>query len=186
MHRGPVLALLAAHEPRAAPGAEAAALREILAFVRTHPDCLERHCAPGHLTGSAWIVSPCRRRVLLTHHRKLDRWLQLGGHADGDGDLLAVARREAAEESGLAGLRVVSPAIFDVDRHWIPERPAQPGHFHHDLRFLLEGDPAEPLRLTRESKALAWVELGAVAALNPEDSIARLVRKTPDSAGAAG
>jgi 8-oxo-dGTP pyrophosphatase MutT (NUDIX family) len=109
MHRGPVLALLAAHVTRAEPGAEAAALREILAFVRAEPECLERRCAPGHLTGSAWIVSPCRRRVLLTHHHKLDRWLQLGGHADGDGDLLAVARREAEEESGLAGLRVVSP-----------------------------------------------------------------------------
>jgi 8-oxo-dGTP pyrophosphatase MutT (NUDIX family) len=96
-----------------------------------------------------------------------------------------VARREAEEESGLAGLRVLSSAIFDVDRHWIPERPGQPGHFHHDLRFLLEGDPAETLRLTHESKALAWVELGAVAALNPEESIARLVRKTPAAAGAA-
>jgi 8-oxo-dGTP pyrophosphatase MutT (NUDIX family) len=185
MHRASVLALLAAHVSRAEPGAEAAALQEMLAFVRAEPECLERRCAPGHLTGSAWIVSPCRRRVLLTHHHKLDRWLQLGGHADGDGDLLAVARREAEEESGLAGLRVVSPAIFDVDRHWIPERPGQPGHFHHDLRFLLEGDPAETLRLTHESKALAWVELGAVAALNPEESIARLVRKTPAAAGAA-
>jgi 8-oxo-dGTP pyrophosphatase MutT (NUDIX family) len=169
--------------PRAESGAEAAALAEILAFVGAQPDCLERHCAPGHLTGSAWIVSPCRRRVLLTHHHKLDRWLQLGGHADGDGDLLAVARREAEEESGLTGLRLLSPAVFDVDRHWIPERPGQPGHFHHDLRFLLEADPAEPLRLTHESKALAWVELGAVAALNPEESLARLVRKTPAAAG---
>lgn len=186
MHRAPVLALLAAHVNRAEPGAEAAALREILTFVRAHPDCLERRCVPGHLTGSAWIVSPCRRRVLLTHHHKLDRWLQLGGHADGDGDLLAVARREAEEESGLAGLRVLSRGIFDVDRHWIPERPGQPGHFHLDLRFLLEADPEEPLRVSHESKALAWVELGAVAALNPEESLARLVRKTPAPARAGG
>ena len=85
-----------------------------LDFVRAHPDCLARTCAPGHLTGSAWIVSPDRRRTLLTHHRKLGKWLQLGGHADGDADLLAVALREAREESGLRGLRVVDASLFPV------------------------------------------------------------------------
>ena len=133
---------------------------------------------PGHLTGSAWIVSPDRTRTLLTHHHKLDKWLQLGGHADGQSDLLAAALREAREESGLTRLRVISREIFDVDRHWIPPRKTDPGHYHYDLRFLLEADPAEPLAISSESKDLAWVELERVAVLNPEESMARMVRKT--------
>lgn len=149
-----------------------------LAFVMAEAACLERTCVPGHLTGSAWIVSPDRSQVLLTHHRKLDKWLQLGGHADGDGDLLAVALREAREESGLTTVRALAPDVFDLDRHWIPPRQTEPGHFHYDLRFLLEADPAEPLILSSESKELAWVDLGRVTTLNPEASIARMVEKT--------
>ena len=83
-------------------------------FVETHADCLERACGPGHLTGSAWIVSPDRTRTLLTHHHKLDKWLQLGGHADGDGDLLGVALREAREESGLARVRAVTAEYVEI------------------------------------------------------------------------
>jgi 8-oxo-dGTP pyrophosphatase MutT (NUDIX family) len=173
-----VLTLLRAHRERAATAEESAAVAETIALAESHPDCLARSCRPGHLTGSAWIVSPDRRRTLLTLHRKLGKWLQLGGHADGDPDLLAVALREAREESGLSGLRVVDPRIFDVDRHWIPARGAEPGHWHHDLRFMIEADPADPLKISSESKALGWVEVAAVAGLNPEESMARMVRKT--------
>ena len=152
---------------------------DTIRFVETHADCLLRSCVPGHLTGSAWIVSPDLTRVLLTHHLKLDKWLQLGGHADGDGDLLAVALREAREESGLSRVRPLSPQIFDVERHLIPARKAEPAHYHYDLRFLIEADPAEPLmRAHTESKDLAWVGLERVTALNPEESMARMVRKT--------
>lgn len=160
--------------------------RDTIAFVEARADCLLRSCAPGHLTGSAWIVSPDRGRTLLTHHHKLDKWLQLGGHADGETDLLAAALREAREESGLARLRAVSPEVFDLDRHWIPPRKSEPGHYHYDLRFLIEADPAEPLVVTRESKELAWVELAGVAARNGEESMARMVRKTTSSAWARG
>src|SRR5882724_8687217 len=117
MHRAAVLKLLRAHAPRASDAHEAAMTAEIIRFTQAHADCLLRSCAPGHLTGSAWIVSPDRTRTLLTHHHKLDKWLQLGGHADGDGDLLAVALREAREEGGLTRLRPVSTEIFDFDRH---------------------------------------------------------------------
>ena len=120
---------------------------ETIRFVETHEDCLLRSCGPGHLTGSAWIVDVTRTRTLLTHHRKLDKWLQLGGHADGESDLLAAALREAREESGLTRLRAVSPEIFDVDRHWIPPRKTDPGHYHYDLRFLFEADPSELLAI---------------------------------------
>jgi 8-oxo-dGTP pyrophosphatase MutT (NUDIX family) len=178
MHREPVLALLRRHAAKALDAHEAAMTAETIRFVETQADCLLRSCGPGHLTGSAWVVDPERGRTLLTHHRKLDKWLQLGGHADGDGDLLAVAEREAREESGLAGVHAVSREIFDLDRHWIPERKGEPGHFHYDLRFMLVADPRERIVVTSESKDLAWVPLEQVTQLNPEESMARMVRKT--------
>lgn len=157
---------------------EQAMAREFAPFIRAHADCLWRTCVPGHLTASAWIVDAARRRTLLTHHRKLDRWLQLGGHVDGDPDLAASALREAREESGLTQLVLVSAEIFDLDRHRIPARGAEPEHWHYDVRFLIEADPDEPFVVTGESKDLAWVELARVAELNPEASLRRLVRKT--------
>jgi 8-oxo-dGTP pyrophosphatase MutT (NUDIX family) len=178
MHRAGALRLLLAHGERALAREEALAVAETISFVEAHPDCLLRTCLLGHLTGSAWIVSRDRRQTLLTHHSKLGKWLQLGGHADGDPDLLAVALREAREESGLSSLTVVSPALFDVDRHWIGSRGAEPGHWHHDMRFMIEADPAEPLVISSESKELSWVDVASVAALNPEESMARMVRKT--------
>jgi 8-oxo-dGTP pyrophosphatase MutT (NUDIX family) len=152
--------------------------RATMAFVEREADCLWRTCRPGHLTGSAWVVSPDRRRVLLVHHRKLDRWLQPGGHADGDEDLGRVACREVREETGVGNLKMILPGIFDLDVHEIPARGAEPAHRHYDLRYLFEADPAIPLVVTRESRALAWVELGQVAALNSEASLGRMVGKT--------
>src|SRR5688572_24376371 len=103
MHRRSLISLLEAYTPSDAT--DAAARDRILRFVRAHDDCFERTLLEGHVTGSAWIVNPARTRCLLTHHRKLDRWLQLGGHADGQTDILEVAMREAVEESGLTSLR---------------------------------------------------------------------------------
>ena len=179
MHRATVLRLLRGHLPHAADAHEAAMTAEIIRFVETHADCFARTCAPGHLTGSAWVVDAPRRRVLLTHHRKLAKWLQPGGHADGDPDLLAVALREAREETGLTRLRAVSSEPFDVDRHWIPPHGGIPGHWHLDLRFLVEADSEEELCVSDESHDVRWADLGAVAALNPEEALQRMVRKTP-------
>lgn len=174
----PLLALLHRHAARASDPHELTMTAETIRFVETHTDCLLRSQLSGHLTGSAWVLNAGRTRTLLTHHRKLEKWLQLGGHADGDADLLAVALREAGEESGLTRVTPVSPEIFDLDRHWIPERKTEPAHWHYDLRFMFEADETEPLVVTHESKELAWVDVSSVTALNPEESMARMVRKT--------
>lgn len=157
---------------------EAAMVSDGLSFMAGHPDCLVRTCLSGHLTGSAWIVSPARDRVLLVHHRKLDRWLQPGGHADGDSDLAAVALRETSEETGLAAARLVSPEIFDFDRHWIPARGDEPGHWHYDFRFLIEADPEAPLLISEESNELKWFALEEVEAVARGGSLLRMVAKT--------
>ncbi len=131
----------------------------------------------GHFTGSAWLVSADGRRVLLTHHRKLGRWLQLGGHADGDRDLARVALREAEEESGLADL-VVDPAIFDLDRHWIPERGSEPGHWHYDIRHVVRATGAETFTVGEESLDLAWKDIATIAADDTADaSLRRMARR---------
>lgn len=173
-----LLGLLRTHAAQPLDPREAAMTAEVIRFVTAEPRCAERSLAAGHLTGSAWIVDPTRTRTLLTHHRKLGKWLQLGGHADGELDLLAVALREAREESGLTRLRPVSPALFDVDRHWIPPRKTDPGHWHYDLRFMIEAAPGEPLVVSDESHDLAWIEIHRMADYNPEESMLRMARKT--------
>jgi len=178
MRRTPVLRLLGDHLANGLGEHEALMTRRTIAFVESEVHCLERDCIQGHLTGSAWVISPDRRRVLLTHHQKLDKWLQLGGHADGDSDLAAVALREAGEESGLENLRLLRTDIFDEDVHEIPARGLVPAHVHYDLRFLIEANPATPLIVTSESRDLQWVVLEKVRHLHHEESLGRLVRKT--------
>lgn len=116
----------------------------------------------GHFTGSAFVVSADGRRALLLHHAKLDRWLQPGGHADGDPDLAAVALREAEEETGLAGL-VVEGGIFDLDRHAIPARGAEPEHQHWDVRYVVRCTAGETPAINAESRAFAWRDIEDLA-----------------------
>ncbi|MBL8173498.1 MAG: NUDIX hydrolase [Bryobacterales bacterium] len=176
MSRQRLLQQLAAHAPSTE---EEAAMRTRLAeFVTDHEDCFDRALTVGHVTGSAWIVDRERTHVLLTHHRKLDKWLQLGGHADGDADVLRVAMREACEESGLQTLSPVSESIFDVDIHAIPARNSEPEHFHYDVRYALEADRTEGIVLSDESHELRWVPVEEVRMLTEEESVLRMVRKT--------
>lgn len=131
----------------------------------------------AHFTGSAWLVSADGERVLLMHHRKLDRWLQPGGHADGDTDLARVALREAEEETGLAGLHV-DGGIFDIDRHRIAARGNEPEHWHYDLRYVVRASADESFVVNAESHALAWRPVNEVAADETLDtSLRRMARK---------
>ena len=175
MHRTLLLAKLDAYT--AFDQAETRMYTVLERFVQAHPQCFERSLEIGHITGSAWIVDLDKTHVLLTHHRKLDRWLQLGGHADGDPDILNVAWREAREESGLENVKSVSQDIYDLDVHAIPASSKEPAHFHYDVRFLFIADRHTPLVISSESKDLAWVPVVDIEKYSVDDSILRMVHK---------
>lgn len=175
MHRDPLLRLLAAYARRFP--AERAVAEGFTAFVAAHPDCFERTCVPGHVTGSAWVVSHDRTQFLLTHHRKLGRWLQVGGHSDGDPDTAAVALREATEESGIAGLVLATPEPLDLDAHEIPARGDEPAHVHYDVRFLIVAPSGATIAISEESLDLRWFPADAPLAVASDESVARLMRK---------
>ena len=156
---------------------EAAEQALFIGFLGSEGALFERSHPPGHFTGSCWLVSADGERVLLTHHRKLGRWLQLGGHADGDPDLAQVALREAEEESGLVDL-VVEPVIFDIDRHAIPARGEEPEHWHYDVRFVVRATGSETFAISEESLALAWKPVAEIAADPTSDpSLRRMATK---------
>lgn len=153
-------------------------------FVRANPDCFERANLDGHVTGSAWIVSADRSHYLLTHHRKLGRWLQLGGHSDGDPDPARVALREVREESGLHELELVRDGAellpLDVDVHLIPARAGEPAHLHHDVRYLLIAAPGQDLVASSESVDLRWFPLESLEPLAGEASLLRMAARARD------
>ena len=178
MHRSELLGLLDRHQTRFME--EAAYIDRTQVFVQGHEDCFHCDLWPGHVTGSAWVVSPDRRRVLLLHHRKHDQWFQPGGHADGDADILRVALRETSEETGLdaSHIRLVNGEIFDLDVHTISESRRGPRHEHFDIRFLVEMDDDLEIPGNDESHDILWVELHEVARYNNNRSTHRMVEKT--------
>jgi hypothetical protein len=172
-------AIVAGYRP--VSSTQAAERDRILAFIDAHPhDAHRRECAPGHLTAGTILVDAARQRVLLHHHAKLDRWLQFGGHADGDGNLRGVAWRETVEESGIVPAWL-SEAPIDVDVHVIPARPAQgtrpaePQHLHLDVRYLAVAPEGATAVRSEESHDLAWLTRAECASLELDDSISRLI-----------
>ena len=131
----------------------------------------------GHVTGSSWILDESGQNVVLVFHGKLRKWVQPGGHCEGEGDVLSVAMREAREETGL-DVRADEEAIFDVDAHEIPEYWNTPAHVHYDVRFLLRADSSQTPVVSDESGAVKWVSLDESRELSGEDSIARMIAKT--------
>jgi 8-oxo-dGTP pyrophosphatase MutT (NUDIX family) len=131
--------------------------QEMLNFIEAFPNCFERSLEKGHFTGSCWLLNKDGSKALLMHHTKLNKWLQLGGHCDGDRDILGVAIKEAQEESGIKNIVPVSKEIFDIDIHPIPERTSRPEHLHYDVRFLLQVASDEEIVQNRESKELRWI-----------------------------
>jgi 8-oxo-dGTP pyrophosphatase MutT (NUDIX family) len=170
-----LLGLLARHVPH--DSHEGAMLERMIRFVDSTPAALDWQHPDGHITGSAWVLDPSRSRVLLTFHRKLERWLQLGGHVEGSETVAEAALREAQEESGIAGISLHTLAVFDVDIHEIPATPKRAAHLHYDVRFLCAA-PGDTPRATAESKEVRWVPLADVASFNPDASMLRMLAKT--------
>ncbi len=184
MHRQPLLQHLdryAARYPR-----ETEVVARIRALVESHADCFERTCRPGHITGSAWVLSHDRSKVLLVHHAKLDRWLQPGGHADGETEIAEVVLREVREETGLTRLTLPTTGgvlvPLDLDVHIIPERIKNgelidDSHEHHDVRFLVVAEPDQQIAISEESHDLGWFTHAEVLAHTDEESVLRMLRK---------
>lgn len=175
MSKGVLIQSLEAYAP--ADELEAQHKVKILHFLRTESHCYERRNLNGHLTASSLILNQSRDKALMLHHAKLQIWLQPGGHADGETDLLGVALKEAQEETGLSTFKVLSKDIFDVDMHLIPSHKQVPAHYHLDIRFLLEADSQIPLISNHESNQLAWIPFTEMKAFNGDESVLRMVRK---------
>lgn len=159
--------------------------RRVLAFCSTHPDALLRSCAEAHITASALVVDPATGRFVVLLHRKLGRWLQPGGHADGDGDLASVALKEASEETGIPGLVVRRPAL-DLDIHEV-RPPGEAPHLHLDVRYVVEAPPGSssaPPPGNEESTAIRWVAVADLDSLDVDDSLRRLVGRAHRSGDA--
>jgi 8-oxo-dGTP pyrophosphatase MutT (NUDIX family) len=181
-----VIAVLEQHP--CADEKEAQDVQRIIELARLHPNIFSPLCEVGHITGSALIVHPPTRRVLLNHHRKFDRWMQFGGHMDNDLAPHVTALREAREESGLSdvhafdathlsGASHLTPRPFDVDIHIVPQRGDRPEHLHLDLRYLVTTDAPDAIATSDESLDVRWFSLDALDALNLEPGVWRMIRK---------
>ncbi|WP_375580857.1 NUDIX hydrolase [Marivirga tractuosa] len=132
----------------------------------------------AHFTASAWIINPNSEEVLLLHHKKLNKWLQPGGHADGQTDLEKVAKKEAEEETALNNLQLITNKIFDIDIHIIPENKGIPEHYHFDVRFAYFCTEIEKTQINSESNNFHWIKLNSVETLTKEPSILRMAEKS--------
>jgi 8-oxo-dGTP pyrophosphatase MutT (NUDIX family) len=178
MHRRELLNLLNHYHSRFME--EVSHVKRAIEYVNRHENVFDRHLLPAHVTGSAWVVSPDREQVLLLHHRKHAQWFQPGGHADGDADIVRVARRECAEETGLdpIHIRLIETSIFDVDIHTIPAMTDAPQHEHIDIRFVVEIDDRLAIPGNDESNAITWLPLHQVLRYNNSRSTYRMLEKT--------
>jgi len=168
-------AQLAAHH--CADDKEARDVAFVREFLRAHPaNAHLRSQLEGHLTGSGFVLDAARARVLLLRHKRLLRWLQPGGHGEGEIDPQEIALREIAEETGLTDLLPLGKGLFDVDVHPIPARPGEPAHLHLDLRYAFVASGRGEPRLSQESLAWRWFPLDALPG-DADESLQRAIGK---------
>lgn len=150
---------------------------EMIKFVLENERCFDRSLEIGHVTASCWLVnSTTGSHALLMHHAKIGKWFQLGGHCDGNPDVLSVCIKEAQEESGIQKIQCISQYVFDLDIHLIPANKNETEHYHYDVRFLLQSTGDDKLVKNRESKSLMWVGKGdPLPTSNP--SVVRMFNK---------
>ncbi len=152
--------------------------KQMLDFLNNHTNPFSRTTKEGHFTGSAFLINSNGTKFLLMHHLKLDKWLQPGGHADGNDDLLIVSIQEAREETGIYEIEPVFENIYDIDIHTIPANSREPEHKHYDVRFLLKAGQDNFVK-NSESKALTWIEFSSYNSfkISLENSIKRMIKK---------
>lgn len=157
---------------------EARHLEKVKKFITEHDNLFERSNLAGHITGSAFLFNRDHSKVLLTHHKKLQDWFQFGGHSDGDANTLRVAARETTEESGITDFAPLTPTIFDLDVHQIPDNPKknEPAHYHYDLRFAFV-TPTEKFVVSEESDTLQWFTLAEFKKLPATPARTRFIQK---------
>ena len=146
----------------------------VVGLIGEREDAFSRNPEHGHITASALVVSQDCKALLMTHHAKLDRWLQLGGHCDGLKDPYFVAKKEAYEESGLVEIHSLAADIVDIDIHAIPASAREPEHWHYDLRYVFQADRHAALQLSHESRQLRWVALDELESVTDAASVLRL------------
>lgn len=174
MKRNKLLSLIERYNPSLD---EVQAKQEIINFIKNNENCFDRELSIGHITGSSWLLNKEGDKALLLHHNKLDRWFQLGGHADGESDILAVAIKEAMEESGINAIEPVISEIFDIDVHKIPANSKENEHYHYDIRFLLQVKSDETILLNSEAKELRWISKDKKDLPTDENSVVRMFDK---------
>ena len=152
--------------------------RDLITLLAGGETGFSRHAFdPGHVTASCFVIDSSSTRVLLHRHKRLGRWLQMGGHVEEEESLVDAALREAAEESGLDDLQML-PGIVDVDVHVIPAGKGEPEHRHFDVRFLARTDEPHAITMDRsESDALAWFPLHEAVAVMNEEASTRVMGK---------
>ncbi len=164
---------------RAADETEACFVARMAVLTQTAEACSRSHYTPGHLTASAFVLSPDRSELILIHHKKLGIWVQPGGHVDAtDLDLESAARREVVEEVGLRNLLPLleSGVLFDVDIHAIPARKDEPQHEHFDVRFAFVAETRD-FELSDEVADVRWLPMADVSRTTTDRSVLRAVEK---------
>ena len=174
MHREKLLKLLQEYQPTQE---EIEHKRKIIEFIKQYPDCFERSLEIGHITASAWLLNKDCTKALLMHHNKLNMWVQLGGHCDGNPDTLEVALKEAQEESGINNIIPLSDKIFDVDIHLVPDYKNTKAHYHYDIRYLLKVNGDQDFKKNSESNELRWIGKNIKELPTSESTILRLFNK---------
>lgn len=176
MHRNHLLQQLSRYIP--SDEHDKQALEDTTYFVKNTANCFERVCKIGHITASAWLINSNHHQAMLLHHKKLNKWLQLGGHTDGESNILTAALREAREESGIFDIVPISTEIFDVDVHAIPAYGDTAEHYHYDIRYLFKvtNPKAQPVS-NHESNSVQWMSAMEINHLELDDSVKRLVKK---------
>jgi 8-oxo-dGTP pyrophosphatase MutT (NUDIX family) len=175
MHRKQLLELLAhynSHDPQ-----QIVMRNDMISFVEDNPLCFERSLEIGHITASAWLINKHGTHALLTHHAKFNTWLQLGGHCDGDADVLRVALKEAHEESGITKIAPVFEEIFDIDIHTMSNTNTYKCRIHLDVRFLLQVTSDENYIVSPESKDLRWISQDITTLPIQSPSLVRMFNK---------